>query len=213
MTVFTGIVLFVVEQVKHGKQTMCALLLCQQNKRQSHVASWAWMHPLKHLNFPCFLFPKKPGIFGGPTFSQRRVVATPLLPLPTLRTPGETQCVLVLRFMVGRFCCFTSSWCPEFFDGWWLMVDGWIFLPDIFCRLEDWKMRDLCDFCWQHFVHIPEKKVGDLEIWIQQLFCFAQNSEVWFCHDRNYNAAWAEFVGEGSGFNCWDLKSFPWIRR
>ena len=50
---------------------------------------------------------------------------------------------------------------------------------------------DLCDFCWQHFVHIPEKKVGDLEIWIQQLFCFTQNAEVWFCHDRNYNAAWA----------------------
>lgn len=29
MTVFTAILWFVVEQVKHGKQTMCALLLCQ----------------------------------------------------------------------------------------------------------------------------------------------------------------------------------------
>lgn len=61
---------------------------------------------------------------------------------------------LLLRFRGWSFLLFhvVVPWIFWMVDGWWLNFSR------TFLRMEDWKLRDLCDFCWQHFVHIPEKK-------------------------------------------------------
>ncbi len=71
----------------------------------------------------------------GPTFSHRRVAATQLLPLPTLRTPGETQCPFVALHS-WSFGCFIS-WCPEI---WWLMAKD-------FWGHSSFFVSQMCDVC------------------------------------------------------------------
>ena len=139
----------------------------------------------------------------GPTFSHRRVAATQLLPLPTLRTPGETQCPFVALHS-WSFGCFIS-WCPEI---WWLIAkEFWGHSSFFFFRCV------MCVICFFGNILSINKTLtprwsGDLD---PTAIFLCQNSEVWFCHDRNYNAALAEFLGEGT-LKIWNppLGWFDW---
>lgn len=109
-----------------------------QNKRQSHLPSWVWIHPLKYLNFPCWQpRSRRPYVFAAQ--SRCNAAASFAHVADAWRDPMPFCCAST----VGSFCCFTS-WCPEFFDGedgWWLN-----FFAGNFCR---WKIGScvICVIC------------------------------------------------------------------